>query len=141
MHSISPNREPRTSVRLFTVFQPALPSLKRSLYVCSSLQRLSGLAQHVGFGKLKNIFLIRSNHVTLCYALCNRLVNLFHYLAKTRSFLVTSRCTASVRSTRIVPRYIIRSISRHFWPVHQMPIGRSSRLITSSKRRYYKQRS
>ena len=82
MHSISPNREPRTSVRLFTVFQPALPSLKRSLYVCSSLQRLSGLAQHVGFGKLKNIFLIRSNHVTLCYALCNRLVNLFRHFSQ-----------------------------------------------------------
>jgi len=28
---------------------------QRSLYVCSSLQPLSGLAQHVGCGKLKNL--------------------------------------------------------------------------------------
>jgi hypothetical protein len=29
--------------------------LKCSLYVCSSLQPLPGLAQHAGFGKLKNL--------------------------------------------------------------------------------------
>ena len=54
MHSISPNTEPVTSVRLFTVSTGA-SILKRSLYVCSSPQPLSGLARHVGFGKLKNL--------------------------------------------------------------------------------------
>jgi len=54
MHSISPNTEPVTSVRLFTVSTGA-SILRCFLYVYSSLQPTSGLAQHVGFGKLKNL--------------------------------------------------------------------------------------
>jgi len=54
MRSISPNTEPVTSVRLFTVSTGA-SVLKRFLCVCSSLQQLPGLARHVGFGKLKNL--------------------------------------------------------------------------------------
>jgi hypothetical protein len=46
---------------LFTVSTGAF-ILKCSLYVCSSLQPLPGLAQHAGFGKLKNL----SNQVVLC---------------------------------------------------------------------------
>lgn len=44
----------RYSVRLFTVSTGA-SILKHSLCVCSSPQPLSGLARHVGFGKLKNL--------------------------------------------------------------------------------------
>jgi hypothetical protein len=46
---------------LFTVSTGAF-ILKCSLYVCSSLQPLPGLAQRVGFGKLKNL----SNQVAPC---------------------------------------------------------------------------
>ena len=57
-----PNTEPVTSVRLFTVSTGA-SILRCFLYVSSSLQSLSGLARHVGFGKLKNL----SNQVSVCF--------------------------------------------------------------------------